>query len=164
MSDILYWAVLLDKTNRKKLLGYIPAVHLNVYAEHITLSFQPNELQNKKWGFLLGKKIKLIARDYYEDERGQAITIEGIHRDDQGTPHITISCAEGVKPFYSNKLIKGEKINRMSFSLEGIFAKKTKDGWITGSELHEECEKVGEPISKQRSVPSFKSVKNKPTI
>lgn len=131
MNEILYWAILLDDVSKEKLLSFISPIHPNIYAEHITLCFKPIETQNKKWGFLLGKRVKIESQDYYEDEYGQAITITGITRDDNKPSHITISCANGVGPVYSNQLISGDKKDTIRFKMEGRVAKRTKIGWIS---------------------------------
>lgn len=146
---ILYWAVLLDETSKERLLAFIPPIHPNIYAEHITLSFAPSELQNKKWSWLAGKKIRLKAQDYFEDEQGQAVSVSGTHRDDRQMPHITISCADGVKPVYSNELIKGKRSGTFSFELMGTFAARTNDGWRTDKEIQQEYEKADTQVSKK---------------
>jgi len=133
--SILYWAILLDEPSKERLLCFTPVTHPNVYAEHITLSFNPNEQQNKKWQTVCGKRIKIKTCDYYEDKKGQAITVSGIHRDDKAIPHITISCAEGTKPVYSNELIKGKKRDTIKFDLTGTFVARTENGWIKSKKL-----------------------------
>ena len=48
-------------------------------------------------------KLKIIGRAY--DEKGDALLVEDIKSENK-YPHITLSCAEGVKPVYSHELIE----------------------------------------------------------
>ena len=75
--------------------------HNIVYGHHSTISFKPEGLS----GIELGKKqkIKILGRTY--DEKGDVLLVEN-KRSKNKFPHITLSCAEGVDPFYSNELLE----------------------------------------------------------
>lgn len=127
----IYWAALLTDKSKEKLLNRIQPVHSEVYAEHSTLLYKPSNSDNAKFENMLGKIIVFDVIGYVLDDKGQAAIVSGIERADNKTPHITISCIDGVKPFYSNSLIQNaQKQNIDIFSLDAIISKYTTSGWI----------------------------------
>lgn len=103
----IYAAVFLTEESKKMLLSMIPARYPTVYAEHMTLAFG----RHMNPTYPLGEKVKLWADMHYWDDRGQCVTVilqkdMKVHLAKEQVPHVTISCAEGVKPFYSTELIK----------------------------------------------------------
>lgn len=109
MADIkrLYVAVFLDEESKAKLLKAAPPKHVNVYGEHLTLAFG----RHMKEIYPIGEVMHLKVRSVREDDRGQAVVIERSNELHdwlwaEQTPHITISCAVGIKPVYSNELLK----------------------------------------------------------
>lgn len=131
-SKTIYWAVLLDAECVETLKTTVNPVHPNVYAEHTTLCFQPNEEQDAKWMKRLGDKVVLTAIGRRSDDRGDALVVAGIGREDNGIPHITISCADGTKPFYSNELLANGHDSIWAFDIEGTIARFSKEGWDIG--------------------------------
>ena len=111
----VYVGVFLDDSSRSRLLRDFPPKHPNVYADHVTLVFRPKESEVAQ--FDMGEKVEIEVVGYAEDERGSAVTIRlppGLKRLSQRDPHVTISTANGVKPFYSNKLIaKPDAVQRV---------------------------------------------------
>lgn len=110
----VYAAVFLTEDSKRRLLEKVPPKHPNVYAEHMTLGFG----RHLKEKYPLGEVIEILATTIHEDERGQCV---GVWPGDAAPlfwesqqPHITVSCAEGVKPFYSNELIANYKPNETS--------------------------------------------------
>ena len=104
----LYVAIFLDEASKEALLRAVPPKHVNVYGEHMTLAFG----RHMQEIYPLGLEVELEVAAIFEDERGQAVTIEktDLFRSllwEQQSPHITLSCGIGVKPNYSNELIKG---------------------------------------------------------
>lgn len=87
--------------NIPALLAAFPPKHPKVFAHHSTIAFKPSDLD----GIELGKEtvIKIIGR--VTDEKGDVLLVENI-KSNQKYPHITLSCAEGVPPMYSNELIE----------------------------------------------------------
>lgn len=115
MADAIYTGVFLTEAGRKRLLEFFPPRHQNVYADHATLFFKPPPE--------VAEVVKALSRDLLEvmkfsvvshvaDEKGQAVGIEFFRGHLNGVMikseilHITISCAEGTSPVYSNTLMK----------------------------------------------------------
>jgi hypothetical protein len=102
----VYAAVFLTQDSKKLLLEKVPARHPTVFAEHMTLAFG----RHMRDEYPIGKKIQLYAYAHFADERGQCVSVwshqtRGLLWENQ-IPHVTISCAEGVKPFYSMEILK----------------------------------------------------------
>jgi hypothetical protein len=133
MSDVIYWAIKITEKSREKLLVSIPPRHENIYADHITMVFNPTPDQNKKFEQWLGKEASALVVSVFSDDKGQAVgVITEPQRPDGKMTHITISCADGTKAVYSNELIEKQKDRYNTihpFSVEGIIAKYTKNGW-----------------------------------
>lgn len=85
----------------KALLKKFPPKHEKVFGHHSTIAFKPDNLNSIE----IGKKslIKIIARAY--DEKGDALFVENPKSKNEN-PHITLSCAQGTTPSYSNELLK----------------------------------------------------------
>jgi hypothetical protein len=83
------------------LLKKFPPKHEKAYGHHSTIAFKPESLE----GIEIGKKslMKIIARAY--DEKGDALLVENSKSKNEN-PHITLSCATGISPVYSNELLK----------------------------------------------------------
>jgi hypothetical protein len=105
MSKPTYVGVFVDGASRDNLLALVPPAHPNVFADHLTLAFGKAMRDH----YPLGKRVELEVMLEARDLKGQAVLVgrrsvsEFIDADQM--PHITISCAEGVKPVYSNTLI-----------------------------------------------------------
>jgi hypothetical protein len=78
-----------------------PPKHVNVFLHHSTIEFQPFNLNDLHIGQRV--KIKLVGRAY--DEKGDALLVEN-PKSKNKYPHITVSCADGVSPVYSNELLE----------------------------------------------------------
>lgn len=115
----IYSAVFLIHNSKSKLLSHFPAKHQNVFAEHCTLKFGLSEEDIKNLS--VGQEVKILVNGYAEDEKGQAVSVElkGI-KSNNIIPHITISTAIGVKPFYSNELLKKDLQKVSHLELDGI--------------------------------------------
>lgn len=98
-----YTALMLDSTSRALLLSLVPPRHGRVFADHITLAHNP--------AAPVAGEFKAVARVWgmTSDVMGQAVEVEV----DQNAatllapgqrPHVTLSCADGVKPEYSKGL------------------------------------------------------------
>lgn len=103
----VYAAVFLTPWSINKLLTVVRPRHPRVFAEHLTLGFG----RHMEDAYPLGYPAMFTVTAVTEDERGQAVTgyldpYTDAYRSRQQFPHITISCAEGIKPFYSNDLLK----------------------------------------------------------
>lgn len=111
-----YIAVFLDNASKEKLKKM--AIYPEVFADHLTLAYRPDTNTYEKYKKDLGKEIELKVGGIAKDNKCQALVIEGIESENQN-PHITISC-NGVKPNYSNEMLKRAKIEKIDIqSLKG---------------------------------------------
>ena len=96
---VVYTALFVDDI--PDLLSKIQPKHSKTFGHHSTIAFKPKNIDDIE----LGKKstIKIIGRAF--DEKGDALLIEN-PKSNNKNPHITVSCAEGVSPVYSNELIE----------------------------------------------------------
>ncbi len=85
----------------QSLLNKFPPKHKKVFSHHSTIAYRPDSLD----GIEMGKesRMKIIGRVF--DEKGDALLVEN-SKSKIEYPHITLSCVEGVPPFYSVELIK----------------------------------------------------------
>ncbi len=99
LEKIVYTALFID--DPEKLLKMFPSKHEKVFAHHSTIWYKPQSLENLE----IGKKsaLKIIGQVY--DEKAFAILVENKKSKNQ-FPHITISCAENIRPVYSNELFE----------------------------------------------------------
>lgn len=86
--------------DKEQILSLFQPKHKNVYAHHSTNEFMPKNTTNLEIGKI--QKIKIIGRA--SDEKGDALLVEN-PKSYSKHPHITLSCAEGVSPAYSNGLL-----------------------------------------------------------
>ena len=105
MTETMYWGFKLNPESVAKLLSHFPPLHPNVYAEHLTIAYRPSASVEKSLAPMCGEERTVDVIGYAYDEYVQAVVVDGIPRLDPGTPHITISCANGVGPVYSNTLL-----------------------------------------------------------
>lgn len=97
-KDVIYTAEVVDDTETLK--TKYPPVHPNEFYHHSTNEFKPEDKDVKD----TGKKgeIKVVGR--LTTEKVDVLIVENENSKNE-TPHITLSTAEGVKPFASNKEI-----------------------------------------------------------
>jgi hypothetical protein len=96
------------------------ACHEEVHCHHLTIFFKPTE-DNIKAIFSghIGRPVTLKVIGIVTDNRGQAVIVEPL----TGMPsnrraHITVSCADGTKPVYSNELIEHGVPTPLTLELE----------------------------------------------
>jgi len=111
-------SIKLTEESRANLLQAIPPLYENVFADHVTLRYKANEIDVNIFQALKEKitKIDLRVFGYASNEKGQAVCVVYVGEIDgkqiflpptnNKVPHITISCADGVKPVYSNELLE----------------------------------------------------------
>jgi len=131
MAKTIYWAVILTDRSSNLLKTMFKPEHPKVFAEHITICFGPTEEQEQKWSERLGEMIRMKVVGEGKDKKGHAVVVTGIDRDGGGIPHVTISCAKGTKPFYSNALLSEGYSRVEEIPLAGTIARYTKNGWET---------------------------------
>lgn len=108
MGKAAYVGVFLDRPSREFLLGRIPGRHRTTHADHVTLAFG-KAMEGREYP--VGKRVTFRIWGVAWDLKGQAVLcMEDDLREflaEGQIPHITLSCAEGVQPKYSNELLKG---------------------------------------------------------
>lgn len=106
MAKPAYVGVFLDRSSRKLLLGRVPVRHSTLHADHVTLAFG-KALEGKSYP--VGKRVVFRIWATAWDLKGQAVLCKRLDLEEflSGSqwPHITVSCAEGVPPKYSNELM-----------------------------------------------------------
>lgn len=83
------------------LLAKFTPKHNKVFGHHSTIAFKPSDLDGVDVGS--EASIKVIGR--VSDEKGDALLVES-PKSNNKYPHITLSCAQKVSPFYSNEMIE----------------------------------------------------------
>lgn len=131
-SKTIYWAVLLWEPYRSKLLRKCKPQHENIYAEHMTIVFNPTEEEDNMMMQRIGQPVTLQVTGFGVDDKGDAVVVTGERRLGGGIPHVTISCSKGTKPFYSNTLLDGGWNFIEPFEIHGSIARYTKSGWDQG--------------------------------
>ena len=87
--------------NPTALLKMFQPKHKNVFVHHSTNWYKPLNLNDLEVG---NKSIlKIIGRA--SDQKGDALLVENTKSKNM-YPHITISCADGIPPVYSNELLE----------------------------------------------------------
>jgi hypothetical protein len=128
--DTIYWAVLLFEDSKKLLLKKCKPNYPNVYAEHMTILFNPTPEQNEVLMEKVGEIRTLQVTGFGLDDKGDAVVVTGERRVGGGIPHITISTEKNIKPFYSNELLDGGWNFIEPFEIHGVVARYTKNGWV----------------------------------
>lgn len=107
-----YIALVLDEHSKKVLLEMVPPIFSNVYADHITIWYNPTPEIIAHWQDLIDSQdhVEFDVTGYANDDCGQAVTIVqydmGPEEFSNEFPHITISTRDGYRPAYSNILLK----------------------------------------------------------
>ena len=112
---VIYTAIFLLPEEQARLLAVFPARHPQVHGGHVTLVFKPSPTQLEAITPHLGKEVEVEVTGLAVDDRGQAVTVEipGALKVAPESPkdtrvhHVTLPCAEGGSPVYSNELLKG---------------------------------------------------------
>jgi hypothetical protein len=103
MAKIIYNALLLTPESQAVIKRKFPGKHPNYYGEHITLEFAPKFMPDN-----VGDEIIVDVIGHSFDISGEALVVSlNTMRSANDVPHITISTANGIKPYYSNKLLQG---------------------------------------------------------
>jgi len=125
-NSIIYNAIVLTDESVQKLKKDFPPLHPNEFYHHVTLNFGKKQFPEN-----LGEEVTFRVVGHAYDEKGQAVVVTDISSDNE-VPHITLSCADGVKPVYSNELVKSgyDTIRTTKYFLTGVVKSYTKQGWI----------------------------------
>jgi hypothetical protein len=84
--------------------------HPNYYGHHMTMAFKPEQAPENE-----GEEVEVKVIGYSKDDKGEAVVVEveGVQTTNKH-PHITLSCAKDVKPFYSNILLEERGYTKMT--------------------------------------------------
>lgn len=94
MSNVIYTAIFF---NTEDVVTKFGQVHENLFSHHSTIEFKPKSIEDLPIGETMN--IKVIGR--LTNKRLDVILVENPLSKNKH-PHITLSTAEGVKPFESN--------------------------------------------------------------
>ena len=111
-----YYLLELDKASSSRLKKM--AKHEVVYCHHVTLCFMPNEAQHQYYQNLLGEIFPFRATQYRYSNKVDCVIVE-LPCDSKEFPHVTLSCADGVKPVEANDLINATSQD-IRLSLKGV--------------------------------------------
>jgi len=153
MSNVIYLGVFLDEPSKAKLTAWMHrstagpgpnegGLLENVFAHHMTVAFKPDAATIEAFPFKSHCSLKVIG--WSANEKAQAVLVTPTCafpvKVDNEHPHITVATAEGVKPFYSNQLIREGWTAGIHIGLTvGGYC-----GWFDGKEVHYEAP-VAEP-------------------
>lgn len=114
IDNIIYSAVFF---NTKNIISKYPQVHKNLYSHHSTIEFKPNSIKDLP----IGKKIDVRVLGRLTTDKVDVLLVENPYSN-RMYPHITLSTADGIKPFESNTEIEKyfDKIIRLNDKINGI--------------------------------------------
>jgi hypothetical protein len=131
----VYLGVFLDNASSARLAAWfhksVMPLHVEQYCHHLTVAFKPTPEQIEAFPFKAHCSLHVVG--IASDAKAQAVvvrpscafpvTVQNAH------PHITVACAEGVKPFYSNELIAASSLPVIGGPVVGGYC-----GWWDGKE------------------------------
>jgi hypothetical protein len=105
MKKVIYTAVFLTEESAEDLKAWAAALVGELlpktFCHHMTIAFRPKDGLGD---LVVGQEVELKVVAVAHNDRGQAVEVVGFDSNND-VPHITISCAEGVSPVYSNELL-----------------------------------------------------------
>jgi len=120
---IRYSGIFLSEQSKKELLKRIPALHKLIFADHVTIKYEPAEYEMR--GFKIGDIVSFKVIGLYSDKFIQAVKCQ-IYGDKNY--HITISTDIDVSPNKSNEIKKYDDIeNFQLFGTLGIIIENIND-------------------------------------
>jgi Fungal tRNA ligase phosphodiesterase domain len=84
----------------------------NVFCKHVTMAYNPSDEVFNKYAPLLGGVIVMSTTRMCKGDGCQAVVVRGVPSENE-VPHITISCADGVKPATSNAMLRNPKKDQL---------------------------------------------------
>ena len=112
-------------------MGAFPPSFNDTFYHHMTIQFGGNISVEG-----VGTEVELKVIGYKGDDKAEAVVVSGVPRADGKVPHITLSVAPGVKPVYSNELVKSGLTAVDGPVIKGVVALFTDMGWRTGVGLN----------------------------
>lgn len=133
---VVYSAILVDESDKNKIVEN--AVHDRLYGDHVTLWYYGNNggIETP----YAGESVEVTLTKHFADDRGEAwmVVCGNSHvkeiKEPSQTLHVTVSCAEGTSPVYSNDLIKHTFADETEgFTVHGKIAYYMSDrSWFVG--------------------------------
>lgn len=148
-TKIIYSAIFV---NKEDLINKFAPTYKNIYYDHSTIEFNPNDVSNLP----IGEKVNVNIKGRLITDKVDVLLVDNkISLNEY--PHITLSTNEGVKPFESNSEIKNNlnKIIKLYDNIDGIIGVFTNNGII--------CENINIPVNTGDTILMGK-FKNKKTI
>lgn len=107
-SGLVYVGLFLGERSKAHLNNIFKPKHPKVFTDHLTLAFGRHMMESRKYP--VGHIFELFIAEEFSDERGHCLRVDGKGFDHllapNQVPHITVACADDIKPFYSNDLMK----------------------------------------------------------
>jgi hypothetical protein len=125
-SRVLYTALFVDSPDQ--LLSRFKPKHPQVYAHHLTLKYKPESIKDLE----IGKKIELKIIGRVSDDNGDALLVETDLKTEGKYPHITLSCAEGFRPNYSNQMVEKAVLDGTVEYFDDVEYIETTEGYENG--------------------------------
>ena len=129
-----YVGIVLDRKSREALLRSVRPMYSNLYADHVTLIFNPLEhVFRSTYEKFLSETVPVWAVEVVQDESCQVVPV--VLGDltvpcNNKSPHITISTEAGIPPKYSNDLLENRE-QSLCFSLKRPLCLKGKVTFVT---------------------------------
>lgn len=111
LKRIVYLGSFLTPEGKEQLRRFIRPVHPNLHLDHVTLHFGLNhDTLKNDYSSMLGKvnKLRVTGRAY--NDECDALIVDTTFPSKNAYPHITVSTADGIKPFKSNALVQAAQI------------------------------------------------------
>ena len=103
-KKIIYSAVMLSEETKKRLLEEYKPSHNNIYCHHSTIEFRPTHVSHLPLGDVCALHITGLLRT---DKIDVLLVDNPLSLNKY--PHITLSTADGIKPFESNSEIQNNQ-------------------------------------------------------
>lgn len=126
----IYTALFVDKPY--ELIQLFHPAYTNVFAHHSTIQFGKCDMSK----ITIGKKHKIKVLGLARDEKTDAILVENPLSTNK-YPHITLSTAQGIKPFYVNELITNAVENNKIIYFDQPYEIDVTEGYFNGRDIVE---------------------------
>ena len=131
--ELFFTGVFLTTATQWELVAAVAPTHSKVYAEHVTLVYQP-EFEVLKT-LKIGKKVQVTVWGAGDDGEVQAVEVDlpkGITSLNEH-PHVTISTVPSSAPKYSNNMLSHHPAKQLQTHLHldgivGVAVKESRDG------------------------------------
>jgi len=115
----IYISLVLDKQSEALLRNNIAQKHKNSFYHHMTVIYNLDKKDFKTYKNYIGTQSSIKTKGVCFDEKGQAALVKAKLCEAE-FPHITLSCIDGIGPFYSNELLKNNtNYTSIALSLSG---------------------------------------------